>query len=185
VREADDQELIRRVAARDPQAFEQLYQRYAPRLCGYLRRLLPPQVQPEDVLDEVLLLVWHKAARFDSNKPLAAWLFGIARLKAREAWRAAHPRPTPSLAATAESVAEALEDGVARHELTRAVRQALAALPSAERQVVELTYYHDLSYPEIAALVACPVNTFKAAWRGLGSVWRHSSTPCACGRRQR
>jgi hypothetical protein len=40
--------------------------------------------------------------------------------------------------------------------------QALEDLPPAERQVVELTYYHGLSYPEIAGLAACPVNTVKA-----------------------
>jgi RNA polymerase sigma-70 factor, ECF subfamily len=42
------------------------------------------------------------------------------------------------------------------------VTRALAALPSTERQVVELTYYEGLSYPEIAALMVCPVNTIKA-----------------------
>jgi DNA-directed RNA polymerase specialized sigma24 family protein len=42
------------------------------------------------------------------------------------------------------------------------VMQALGDLSPAERQVVELTYYHDLSYPEIAGLLACPVNTVKA-----------------------
>ena len=39
--------------------------------------------------------------------------------------------------------------------------EVLAALPPAERQVVELTYYHDVFYPEIAALVGCPVHTVK------------------------
>ena len=68
--EADDQELIHRVVTRDYQAFEQLYQRYARRLWGYLRRLLPPQILPEDVLNEVMLLVWQQAARCDRNKPL-------------------------------------------------------------------------------------------------------------------
>jgi RNA polymerase sigma factor (sigma-70 family) len=158
--EADDQILIRRVAARDPHAFEQLYQRYARRLRGYLRRLLPRQVLPEDVLTEVMLLVWHQAARCDPSKPLVAWLFGVARHKALEARRAARTRPTPPPAA-AESVADALEIRVADQELARTVTQALAALPPAERQVVELTYYYDLSYPEIAALVGCPVNTVK------------------------
>ena len=160
-READDQALIRRVVAHDPQAFEQLYQRYARRLMGYLRRLLPPHVLTDDVLNEVMLLVWQQADRFDLSQPLMAWLFGIARRKALEALRAARPRPTPPPAA-AESAADALEVQVAGHDLTRVVTQALAALPPAERQVVELTYYHDLSYPEIAAIVECPVNTVKA-----------------------
>jgi RNA polymerase sigma-70 factor (ECF subfamily) len=152
---------MRRVAARDPHAFEQLYQRYARRLQSYLRCLLPPQVLSEDVLQEVMLLVWQQAARFDSSKPLVAWLFGIARRKACEARRAARPHPMPPPAA-AERAADALEGGVAQHELARAVLQAVAVLPPAERQVMELAYSYDLSYPEIAALLACPVNTVKA-----------------------
>ena len=158
----DDQGLICRVAARDHDAFEQLYQRYARRLRGYLQRLLPPQVLPEDVLSEVMLLVWHHAARCDPSKPLVAWLFGIARHKAQEARRAVSRWHTPTPASSGESAADALEVGVAQHEITRAVLQALTALPPSERQVMELTYYHDLSYPEIAALVGCPVNTVKA-----------------------
>ena len=158
--EADDQVLIRRVAARDHQAFEQLYQRYARRLMGYLRRLLPPHVLTEEVLNEVMLLVWQQAARFDPSKPLAPWLFGIARLKALEALRAAKPRHAPPPDA-AESAADALEVYMAQQDLTHAVTQAVAALPLAERQVVEFTYYHGLSYPEIAAIVECPVNTVK------------------------
>ena len=160
--EADDPELMRRLATRDPHAFEQLYQRYARRLQGYLRRLLPSHVLPEDVLHEVMLLVWQQAERFDPSKPLVTWLFGIARRKALEAQRAARLRPALPQDATWESPVEAPESDIARHELACAVMQALEDLPLAERQVVELTYYHDLSYPEIAGLVACPVNTVKA-----------------------
>jgi RNA polymerase sigma-70 factor (ECF subfamily) len=170
---ADDQALIRRVAARDPHAFEELYQRHARRLRGYLRRLLPPHVLPEDVLHEVMLIVWQQAAQCDPCKSLLAWLFGIARHKAMDARRAASPRPMPPPAAAAESAAEALEVQVLRHDLAQTVTQAVAGLPPAERQVVELTYYHDLSYPEIATLLACSVNTVKAR----GARARHRLAP--------
>jgi RNA polymerase sigma-70 factor (ECF subfamily) len=153
---------MRRLATRDPHAFEQLYQRYARCLQGYLQRLLPSHVLPEDVLHEVMLLVWQQAERFDPSKPLMPWLFGLARHKALEAQRAARPRPAWPPDTTSESAVDALELGVARQELACAVMQALEDLPPVERQVVELTYYHGLSYPEIAGLVACPVNTVKA-----------------------
>jgi len=158
---ADDHALLRRVAAHDPRALEQLAQRYARPLRDALRRLLPPQVPPGDVLTEVLLVFWQKAARCDPHTPLIAWLLGIARHKAFKARRAARPRPIPPLAEAAASAPEALEVRVTQHERARAVRQAVAGLPPAERQVVEWTYYHDLSYPEIAARLACSVNTVK------------------------
>jgi RNA polymerase sigma factor (sigma-70 family) len=150
-READDQELICRVAACDPHAFEQLYQRYERRLQSYLRRLLPPHVPPEDVIHEVMLLVWQQADRFDPGKPLLPWLFGIARRKALEAQLAAKPQPTLPPTAAEASASETLEFGVAQQELACAVMRALKDLPPAERQVVELTYYHGLSYPRLPA----------------------------------
>ena len=150
----DDCDLRCRVAARDPHAFAQGYQHYAPRLRRYLQRRLPPQVLPEDVLHEIWLLVWHHGVRCAPNTSLGAWLFGIAR-------RATRPRPGGAWAAAGRTTA-VLEGALVQHELTHALRQAVAALPPAERQVVEWTYYHDLSYPEIAAIVECPVNTVKA-----------------------
>jgi RNA polymerase sigma-70 factor (ECF subfamily) len=114
------------------------------------------------VLHEIMLLVWQQADRFDPGEPLFPWLFGIARRKALEAQRAAKPQPTLPPTAAEASEAETLGFGVARQELTCAVMQALGDLPPAERQVVELTYYHNLSYPEIAGLAVCPVNTVKA-----------------------
>jgi RNA polymerase sigma-70 factor (ECF subfamily) len=42
-----------------------------------------------------------------------------------------------------------------------ALRRALATLPAEQRAVVELTYYHDCAYPEIAQILGCPVDTVK------------------------
>ena len=50
---------------------------------------------------------------------------------------------------------------MAHRELTSAVAQALDSLPPEQRAVVELTFYHDLPYAEIAKIVGCPVNTVK------------------------
>ena len=60
----EDEILIRRIVARDAEAFTTLYQRYAPRLAGLLyQRLVQPDLV-DDVLHETLLVVCQGAARF-------------------------------------------------------------------------------------------------------------------------
>src|SRR5262249_11227302 len=63
--EDTDAELIRRVVAKDRRAFELLYQRYAERLQHYLARLISKPDVTEEVLDDVMLVVWQNASRFD------------------------------------------------------------------------------------------------------------------------
>jgi RNA polymerase sigma-70 factor (ECF subfamily) len=161
VPDVDDYALLRRVAAHDHQAFEQLYWRYARRLQGFLRRLLPPQIAVEEVLNEVMLTVWQQAAQFEPRAPLTAWLFGIARHKALTALRTVKTPPESTPGAPDRTDSEDPEVHLLHQEQRQAVVQALAILPAVQREAVELTYYHGLSYQEIAALVGCPVNTVK------------------------
>lgn len=169
-----DQYLMHRIVAHDHQAFEQLYRRYARRVAGYLKRVLPPHIPTEDVLHEVMLLVWRQAAQFDVGKALGPWLCGIARRKAFEAMRAVRTQSDPPSAV--EEEADSAEGLMEQHDLAQAVTLAVATLPPAERQVIELTYYHDLSYPEIAARVSCPVNTVKTRMARA----RHRLAPQLC-----
>jgi hypothetical protein len=79
ISEEDDRILIRHIAAKDREAFKTLYYRYAPRLGGYLSKLLKSR---ELVINDVMLVVWQNAARFDPTARLSTWLFGIAHYKA-------------------------------------------------------------------------------------------------------
>jgi hypothetical protein len=77
--EEDDLVLIRRITAKDHQAFETLYYRYAPRLGRYLMRLLKKRELVEEVINDVMLVAWQNAACFDPTiAHLSHWLFGIA-----------------------------------------------------------------------------------------------------------
>lgn len=159
----EDLVLMRRVAARDRQAFEMLYQRYARRLAGYLTKLLHQQELVEEVLDDVMLVVWQNAARFDPTARFSTWLFGIAHHKAMKAWgRSANkPLPLPPLRPDEESDQDNPENILTTQELGRTLVQALASLSPEQRAVVELTFYHACSYQEIAEITGCPVNTVK------------------------
>lgn len=160
--EDDDPELIRRVAGKDRRAFEALYRRYAQRLHRYLGRLIGQPDVTEEVLDDVMLVVWQSAARFNHTSRVSTWIFGIAHYKALKArarlsGRAAEQPMTDQHAADDDGP----EDATMRGELGRAVSQGLQALSPEQRAVVELTFYQGRSYQEIAEITRCPVNTVK------------------------
>src|SRR5690554_5356021 len=82
-------ELARRVGeTRDRKAFEALFDHFAPRLNGYLQRLGLERGEAEDMAQEVMAVLWHKAELFDPAKSsLSTWLYRIARNRRIDAAR--------------------------------------------------------------------------------------------------
>jgi RNA polymerase sigma-70 factor (ECF subfamily) len=161
--EDDDLILIRRVAAKDRQAFETLYHRYAPRLSRYLSKLIRQPELVEEVFDDVMLVVWQNASRFNNTCRLSTWIFGIAHNKALKALaRSSNRSPDVPLTVPEEEIDRgAPEEAMARQELGSMVARALEALSPEQREVIELTFYEEYSYQEIADITGRPVNTVK------------------------
>jgi RNA polymerase sigma factor (sigma-70 family) len=160
----DDETLLREVAAGDRTAFEVLYRRFYRRLYGFLARFLAERGQIEEVLDDVMLVVFRDAGRFEARSRVSTWIFGIAYRSAQHARR---PRAADArLEAIESEEALAVKAGAAeartpRFELRQLIDRALALLSPEQRLVVELTYFEDCSYQEIAAIADCPVGTVK------------------------
>ena len=148
--------LLGRIRRADRGAFSELYRRYHPRLCGYLRRLLADPATVEEVLDDVMLVVWKDARKFRGEAAVSSWIFGIAYRKAMTAMRAERRYQAP-LDHSAD--ASALAGVSSQHN--EWIRVALMRLSPDHRQVVELTYFGGFSYREIAEIAGCPVNTVK------------------------
>lgn len=158
-----DEALLAAVAAGDRTAFEVLYRRFYRRLYGFLARFLSERGQIEEVLDDVMMVVYRDAARFESRSRVSTWIFGIAYRSAQHARRprAAEARETelsPELLAVEPG---GQPEAASRFELRQLIERALALLSPEHRLVVELTYFEDCSYQEIAAIAECPVNTVK------------------------
>jgi RNA polymerase sigma factor (sigma-70 family) len=155
-KECNELALLGRISRRDRGAFAELYRQYHPRLYGYLRRLLKDLATVEEVLDDVMIVVWTDARKFRGNSAVSSWVFGIAYRKALTAMRSERRYQAP-LDHNADADAVAREPTI--HE--EWIRVALNHLRDDHRQVVELTYYGGFSYREIAEIVGCPVNTVK------------------------
>src|ERR1051325_4784772 len=98
-REQPDNELLHSVARGDESALAAIYDRYSSILLGLLLRILHSRGEAEDVLQEVFLQVWRRAADFDESRGRAfTWLVTLARSRAIDRLRALDAR---SRAATA------------------------------------------------------------------------------------
>lgn len=157
----DDHALLQAVAAKDRRAFETLYRRYYRRLFGYLLKLTRRAEIVEEVLDDVMFVVWQKASRFDGRSRPSSWILGIAYRKALKALSRLPP-PTARPPAPDDAVDRAgPERAVVERQVATTLERALGEISPEQRAVVELTYYEGYSYREIAGILGCPVNTVK------------------------
>ena len=152
--------LVGRIAGGDRLAFDTLYRAYFPRLGRFLQRMTRSTTLIEEIVNDTLLVVWRKAATFNGSSKVSTWIFAIAYRRACKALQALD-EPVDT-ADEAEGLASDRPDWqFAQLQLTQAVEAAIAALPLAQRTAFQLTFYHDMSYIEIAEIMACPVNTIK------------------------
>ena len=159
-----DYELLARVAAKDRAAFEELYRRYYPRLFAYVFRLTRRADVVEEVLNDAMLAIWTHADRFAGRSRPSTWIFGIAHHKALKALGRLRPHQQASGEEPREGDAvepQSPDSLLERRELRGVLGQGLRQLSTEQRAVVELTYFHEFSYAEIAQILDCPVNTVK------------------------
>lgn len=157
-----DAELLRQTAGGDRAAFERLYRVYHRRLFGYLFRMVRSAEAADELTSDVMLEVWKGAQRFKGASKVSTWIFGIARHKALSAMR--RPQlPTVEVAEAVEMAdpGEMQDEMLANKDLKLTVKNALAQLSDEHREVMDLTFYQGFSYPEIAEILHCPVNTVK------------------------
>jgi RNA polymerase sigma-70 factor (ECF subfamily) len=170
-----DAELIARIQRRDETALTALYDAYAPLLLAVATRMLGNRADAEEILLDALARVWGEPGRFDvARGSLRAWLTVLVRsraldlLRARQrserlAARAAQQAPEETRTAPVDP-ADPSEPAVQDDERRR-VLEALAELPPAQREAIELAYYGGLSQSEIAERTGTPLGTVKTRIR--------------------
>jgi RNA polymerase sigma factor (sigma-70 family) len=192
-----DELLLERVAGKDRSAFQELYHRYYQRLFGYVYKMTRRPDLVEETVNDTLLAVWQGARSFDGRSRPSTWILGIAHRQALKALGRQKRRDRDGNLAPddfATAAAEGPESLAVHRELASTLGRALQQLPAEQRAVVELTYFHGCSYPEISEILGCPTNTVKTRMfharrrlRGLlaGTGFGHESRPGAVARLQR
>ncbi len=168
-----DAELMRRMGRSDREAFAQLYDRFSRPLYATALRILNSAADAEDVVQDVFLALWEKAADFDASRGSAfAWAVTLTRNRAIDRVRMRQRRS--ELLATTTDEDAGLQPGDAGpsspeelvfREQAGVVRAAVAALPAEQQRAVELAFFGGLTQQEIAAKLSEPLGTVKARIR--------------------
>ena len=151
--------------ARDKRAFAKLFDHFAPRLKGMLMRGGLQAGLAEEVVQDTMLSVWHKAHLFDAHRAqVSGWVYQIARNRQIDVLRKER-RPVPE-ELKGEEVQEndALQIVALEQEASR-LRKALARLSEEQRVLVEQAYLGDLSHSELHAMTGLPLGTIKSRIR--------------------
>lgn len=155
-------ELIERIAARDEAAMADFYRLFEARLYRFIKTKLNDSFEADDILNETFLEVWRKAGMFEGRSKVSTWLFGIAYYKTMDRLRARNP-----LLVSDELAPEVVDESAQADACVLAaddadhIRFCLDRLKAAHRAVLELAFFEDMSYGEIAKVVNCPEGTVK------------------------
>jgi RNA polymerase sigma factor (sigma-70 family) len=157
----DEARLVSLVSQADLRAFEELYRSYYPRLTRFLTNMLRRPQLVEEVLNDTMMVVWDRAASYNGASKVSTWVFAIAYRKALRALRRVD-EPIEDRQAQSRVAPEAdPEDQLGRREVQQALLAAMSELSADHRAVVDLTYFHEMGYREIAEIMGCPVDTVK------------------------
>lgn len=162
--EASENLLLVRVAKRDREALSEVYRRFQRPLFRYLFYLLGQKELAEDVLQEVMVIIWQKAHTFRRASSAANWIFGIAHHQAFKALRRDASATFVDLEAAQDIPDEAAEPEIdlLRQATHQELAQALRCLTPEHREVLELAFFQDFEGKEIAAIVGIPLGTVKS-----------------------
>ena len=146
-----DRELLRRISCADRDAFRELYFNYHQRLARFLSRIARQQDDAEEIINDVLLIVWQRAADFRGASRVSTWIFGIAYRCALTSirWSKARSRATTLEVDPGETC---IEDAARETEERQLLDFALSSLPPEQRLVLLLAYRMERSCEEIAAI---------------------------------
>ncbi len=155
--DACERRLLAAVAGGDQGAISELYTIYYPRLFRFLYGLSRDFGLTEEVINDVMLIVWRSAEKFRGSSKVSTWVLGIGY---RQCVKKLRKRRLPQT--DEREVSEPKFDSSAAVELDDVIAKALAELSAEHRMMIESVLYLGMTYAEVAEVVGCPVNTAKS-----------------------
>ncbi|MGD9929180.1 MAG: RNA polymerase sigma factor [Mangrovibacterium sp.] len=154
-------ELIGRLQQGDQFAFEVLFYKYKNKLKGFVAKLAPPQVDPEEIVQKVFIKIWLQKEKLDPEKSFSSFLYTIAKNELIDQLRSSINKKTYLMGD------ELLADlnvsdpaGVSfQEEMEQTVTMLIGKLPERRRKIFELSRYQGFSYKQIASELGISENT--------------------------
>ncbi|MBV9656669.1 MAG: sigma-70 family RNA polymerase sigma factor [Verrucomicrobia bacterium] len=164
-----DEQLMAHIQERDPEALSALYDRYSGILKSLIMGVIHNDAEADDLLQEIYMEIWKQAAHYSvqKGKPLG-WIVtltrrrSIDRLRKKQAYARAEERLQNETEQQPEAwVHNTTEDDINMSDTRRLILGVLKNLPPAQREAIDLAFYHGMSQREIAAKTGIPLGTIK------------------------
>jgi RNA polymerase sigma-70 factor (ECF subfamily) len=164
-----DEHLMIGIQERRPEALEELYDRYSGILKSLIMGVIHNDAEADDLLQEIFMEIWNQAAHYSAQKgkPLG-WIVtltrrrSIDRLRKKQAYARAEERLQNETEQQPDAwVHNSTEDDIEMSDTRRLILGVLGNLPIAQREAIDLAFYHGMSQREIAAKTGIPLGTIK------------------------
>ncbi len=157
-----DLALIAAIAKGDQRAMKGLYGLYGTRVYRFILGLTRDESLAEDLVSEVFLDVWRKAAQFEARSKVSTWLLAIARNKTYTALeRRTDAQLDEDFVRTIEDPTDGPASAFDKKDRSAVLAHCLTQLSPAHREIIDLVYYHEKSIEEVAEVTGIPAATVK------------------------
>lgn len=160
--DAHDELLAIRCQLGERPALDELIDRYANRLRGYVRRVAASEAEADDLVQDIWLRVLRGLPGLRDPARLRSWLFGIAHRVLIDRLRSRYAAPDEVVDETAESRLADAADLQQLHVDRDQVERGMAVLTPPDREAVWLFYFERLTIEEIAEAASVPPGTVKS-----------------------
>lgn len=178
----EERNVVARMALGDRAALAELYERYERPVLMYLYHLTADRGLAEELLQDTLMAAWTGASSYAGEASVHGWLLGIARRRTHDTLRRRAVRLVDSSELAPLPDPDPEPEDLALLEAEREeVAEAVNRLAMIHREVLILTFVHDLSYQDLAEVLGIPLGTVKSrlhqAKRALKVALRPDGTP--------
>jgi RNA polymerase sigma-70 factor (ECF subfamily) len=149
------------IARGDQYSMRQLYDRHSTRVYRFARRLGADHSVAEDLVSEVFLDVWRNGCTFAGRSQVSTWLLAITRNKALDIIRRRAFKPFEAVSVAIEDKTDGPEVAVQKKQVASILRRAFREMSAADREIIDLVYYHESSINEVARILNIPKGTVK------------------------
>lgn len=163
-----DEELVRAYALGNNAAFDTLLARHQQNLFSYILQMVRDRDLADDIFQETFIkaITTIRQNRYNELGKFAPWIFRIARNLVVDSFRADKADFTMSADAVGYDILNrrdladlTAEDMMIDLQIEKDIRSLIQALPDSQREVLQMRYYQDMSFKEIAAAKGVSINT--------------------------
>ncbi len=158
---ADEARLVRAARAGDMAAFGRLVDANQPAVRAFLRRLVGPYADADDLAQEAFTRTWEVLERYDGSSRLRTFICGVAFQYWRRARRSRSRREAREMA-YADLNDTRTDEPPARAAQRLALRKAMEELPEDQRAALALCLGQDFTHGEAAEILGLPLGTVKS-----------------------